>query len=46
MSPSVRAVPRKWYGSADVTLYTLSIYRYVHKQVIRTIFEAHIVHFL
>ena len=35
-------VPRKWYGSADCdTLYTN--YPSVHKQLTRTLFEAHIV---
>ena len=33
-------MPRKWFGSAVVTLYTLFIYPSVHNQLIRTLFEA------
>ena len=37
----MQCVPRKWFGSAVVTLYTLS--HSVHYQLIRILFETHIV---
>ena len=39
----MQCVPRKVSDQLFVPLYTLSIYPCVHKQLIRTLFEAHIV---
>ena len=41
----MKCVPRKGFGSAD-TLYTLSICPSAHNQLIRTLFEAHVLFYL